>query len=99
MKVEEATKVKELLEELGEKALIARVDSFIALNEELETKKGEDYIRLSILSFLEGLLMTLKMKYPGNEKVLELYEEVRKKRAELDELFRKPAMQNLQEPM
>jgi len=96
MKVEEVEKVRALLEELGEETLIARLDSFIALNEGLETKKGEDYIKLSILSFLEGLLMTLKMKYPENEEVGELYEEIREKRAELDELFRKPKMQNLQ---
>ncbi|AHL22531.1 DUF3216 domain-containing protein [Thermococcus nautili] len=96
MKVEEAEKVRALLKELGEEALIARLDSFIALNEGLETKKGEDYIKLSILSFLEGLLMTLKMKYPGKGEVADLYEEIRAKRAELDELFRKPAMQNLQ---
>ncbi|WP_099210820.1 DUF3216 domain-containing protein [Thermococcus henrietii] len=95
MKVEEAEKVRALLKELGEEALIARLDSFIALNEGLETKKGEDYIKLSILSFLEGLLMTLKMKYPGKGEVVDLYEEIRAKRAELDELFRKPAMQNL----
>ncbi|CAI1493421.1 SAM-dependent methyltransferase [Thermococcus nautili] len=96
MKVEEAEKVRALLKELSEEALIARLDSFIALNEGLETKKGEDYIKLSILSFLEGLLMTLKMKYPGKGEVADLYEEIRAKRAELDELFRKPAMQNLQ---
>ncbi|GAB6135378.1 DUF3216 domain-containing protein [Thermococcus prieurii] len=95
MKVEEAEKVRALLKELGEEALIARLDSFIALNEGLETKKGGDYIKLSILSFLEGLLMTLKMKYPGKGEVADLYEEIRAKRAELDELFRKPAMQNL----
>ena len=96
MKVEEAEKVRALLEELGEETLIARLDSFITLNEGLGTKKGEDYIKLSILSFLEGLLMTLKMKYPENGEVGELYEEIREKRAELDELFRKPKMQNLQ---
>jgi len=95
MKVEEAEKVRALLEELGEDALIARLDSFVALNEGLETKKGEDYVKLSILGFLEGLLMSLKMKYPENGEVVELYEEIKAKRAELDELFRKPAMQNL----
>ncbi|WP_456420489.1 DUF3216 domain-containing protein [Thermococcus sp.] len=96
MKVEEVERVRELLERQGEEALIVRLDSFIALNEGLETKKGEDYIRLSILSFLEGLLLSLKMKYPGNGEIIELYEEIKEKRAELDELFRKPAMQNLQ---
>ncbi|WP_297534799.1 DUF3216 domain-containing protein [Thermococcus sp.] len=96
MKVEEAERVRELLKELGEDALIARLDSFIALNEGLETKKGEDYIKLSILGFLEGLLTTLKMKYPENGEVVKLYEEIKAKRAELDKFFRKPAMQNLQ---
>ncbi|WP_297062497.1 DUF3216 domain-containing protein [Thermococcus sp.] len=96
MKVEEVERVKALLIELGEKELIERIDSFVRLNEGLETKKGEDYIRLSILSFLEGLLMSLKLKYPENEKVRGLYSEISAKRAELDELFRKPAMQNLQ---
>lgn len=95
MKVEEVERVKAILEELGERELIERVESFVRLNEGLETKKGEDYIRLSILSFLEGLLMSLKLKYPGNEKLSELYSEINAKRAELDELFRKPAMQNL----
>ena len=96
MKVEEVERVRELLEKLGEEALIVRLDSFIALNEGLETKRGEDYIRLSILGFLEGLLLSLKMKYPGKGEIIEVYEEIKAKRVELDELFRKPAMQNIQ---
>ena len=96
MKMEEVEKTRALLEELGEKVLIARLDSFVRLNEGLETKKGEDYVKLSILGFLEGMLMTLKTKYGEEEKVTRLYEEIRVKRAELDELFRKPKMQNLQ---
>jgi len=96
MKMEEVEKTRALLEELGEKVLIARLDSFVALNEGLETKKGEDYVKLSILGFLEGMLMTLKTKYGEEEKVTRLHEEIRVKRAELDELFRKPKMQNLQ---
>jgi len=96
MKVEEVERVRELLERLGEEALIVRLDSFIALNEGLETKRGEDYIRLSILGFLEGLLLSLKMKYPGKGEIIEVYEEIKAKRVELDELFRKPAMQNIQ---
>ena len=96
MKVYEVERTRTLLEELGEKALVRRIDSFLRLNEGLETKKGEDYIRLSILSFLEGMLLSLKMKYPQNVKVEKLYDEIRAKRSELDELFRKPAMQNLQ---
>ena len=96
MKMEEVEKTRALLEELGEKVLITRLDSFVRLNEGLETKKGEDYVKLSILGFLEGMLMTLKTKYGENEKVARLYEEIRAKRAELDELFRKPKMQNLE---
>ena len=96
MKMEEVEKTRALLEELEEKVLIARLNSFVRLNEGLETKKGEDYVKLSILGFLEGMLMTLKTKYGEDEKVARLYEEIRAKRAELDELFRKPKMQNLQ---
>ncbi|WP_457741832.1 DUF3216 domain-containing protein [Thermococcus sp.] len=96
MNVEEVERVRALLKELNEETLIARLDAFLRFNEGLETKKGEDYIRLSILSFLEGLLMSLKIKYPENRKIKELYEEIRAKRAELDELLRKPKMQNIQ---
>ena len=96
MRIEEIEKAKALLEELGEEALVRRIESFVRLNEGLETKKGEDYIKLSILSFLEGMLLSLKMKYPENERVKRLHDEISAKRAELDELFRKPAMQNLQ---
>jgi len=96
VKVEEVERVRKLLERLGEEALSARLDSFVALNEGLETKRGEDFIRLSILGFLEGMLTSLRMKYPDNEDVEGLYQEIKAKRRELDELFRKPAMQNLQ---
>ncbi len=96
MKMEEVEKTRVLLEELGEKALIVRLDSFVMLNEGLETKKGRDYVRLSVLGFLEGMLITLKTKYMDEENVARLYEEIRAKRAELDELFRRPKMQNLQ---
>lgn len=94
--MEEVEKTRVLLEELGEKALIVRLDSFVMLNEGLKTKKGRDYVRLSVLGFLEGMLMTLKTKYMDEENVARLYEEIRAKRAELDELFRRPKMQNLQ---
>ncbi|WP_297417350.1 DUF3216 domain-containing protein [Thermococcus sp.] len=96
VEVPEVEEVRKLLEELDEKALLARLDSFVTLNDGLETKRGEDYIKLSILSFLEGLLTSLRMKYPKKEeRVGKLYEEIKAKRMELDELFRKPAMQNL----
>ncbi|QDA31727.1 DUF3216 domain-containing protein [Thermococcus indicus] len=95
--VPEVTEVRNLLEELGENALITRLDSFVALNEGLESKKGEDFIKVSILGFLEGITTTLRMKYPGDERVARLHERVRARRAELDELFRKPKMSNLGE--
>jgi len=93
--VPEVEEVRELLEELNERALIARLDSFVRLNEGLESKRGEDFIRVSILGFLEGLLVSLKRKYPSDSRVKDLYERVSARRQELDELFRKPAMQNL----
>ncbi|ASJ09477.1 methyltransferase [Thermococcus siculi] len=93
--VPEVGEVRKLLEDLDEKALIARLDSFVRLNEGLESKRGEDFIRVSILGFLEGLLVSLMKKYPGDSRIRELYESVSAKRRELDELFRKPAMQNL----
>ncbi len=95
VEVPEVEEVRKLLEELDEEALLARLDSFVTLNDGLETKRGEDYIKLSILSFLEGLLTSLRMKYPKKGRVGKLYEEVKAKRMELDELFRKPAMRNL----
>ncbi|NJE04819.1 DUF3216 domain-containing protein [Thermococcus sp. M36] len=93
--VPEIWEVRKLLEELNEKALIARLDSFVRLNEGLETKKGEDFIKVSILGFLEGILVSLRRKYPENSEVRGLLEMVSARRQELDELFRKPAMQNL----
>ncbi|ASJ02685.1 methyltransferase [Thermococcus profundus] len=95
VEVPEVDEVRELLEGLGEKALIARLDSFIALNEGLESKRGEDFIRVSILGFLEGLLVSLRKKYPDEQRIEALYERISARRQELDELFRKPAMQNL----
>ncbi|WP_297093312.1 DUF3216 domain-containing protein [Thermococcus sp.] len=90
VEVPEVVEVRKLLEELDEKALIARLDSFVRLNEGLETKKGEDFIKVSILGFLEGTLVSLRRKYPENEKVEGLLERVSKRRAELDTKFRKP---------
>ena len=90
VEVPEVVEVRKLLEELDEKALIARLDSFVRLNEGLETKKGEDFIKVSILGFLEGTLVSLRRKYPENEKVEGLLERVSKRRVELDTKFRKP---------
>ncbi len=90
VEVPEVVEVRKLLEELDEKALIARLDSFVRLNEGLESKKGEDFIKVSILGFLEGTLVSLRRKYPENEKVEGLLERVSKRRAELDTKFRKP---------
>jgi len=97
VEVPEVGEVRELLEELGERVLIARLDSFVALNEGLETKKGKEFIEVSILGFLEGLLVTLGDKYPGDEKVTGLLERVRTRREELDELFRKPRIPYLED--
>ncbi|WP_456368317.1 DUF3216 domain-containing protein [Thermococcus sp.] len=95
--VPEVDEVKALLRNLGEKPLIDRIDSFVTLNSGLESKRGEDFIRVSILGFLEGMLVSLRRKYPENPDVERLYLKVSSKRRELDELFRKPAMQNLRE--
>jgi len=96
VEVPEVEEVRKLLEKLGERELMARLDSFVALNDGLESKRGEDFIRVSILGFLEGVLTVLRGKYPGNAEIAELHGRVSERRKELDELFRKPAMQNLQ---
>jgi len=96
VQVPEVKEVRKLLENLGERELMTRLDSFVALNEGLESKRGEDFIRVSILGFLEGVLTALRGRYPGNTEVKSLHERISARRAELDELFRKPAMQNLQ---
>ncbi|ACJ16430.1 hypothetical protein, conserved [Thermococcus onnurineus NA1] len=89
MNVPEIEELKKLCEELGEKELIARIDSFVALNEGLESKKGKEFIEVSILGFAEGMLTSLRAKYPGDERVVKLLERVSARRAELDEQFRK----------
>ncbi|WP_297458728.1 DUF3216 domain-containing protein [Thermococcus sp.] len=88
--VPEVGEVRKLLDKLGESALIERLDSFVALNEGLETKKGKEFIEVSILGFLEGTLVSLRRKYQGNEKVEGLLERISKRRTELDIKFRKP---------
>ncbi|MDV3103296.1 DUF3216 domain-containing protein [Thermococcus waiotapuensis] len=90
--VPEVEEVRKLLEELNEKALVARLDSFLRLNEGLESKKGKDFIEVSVLGFLEGVLTVLRAKYPGKEKVEALYVRVKSRREELDEQFRKPGI-------
>ncbi|ASJ00324.1 DUF3216 domain-containing protein [Thermococcus gorgonarius] len=94
--VPEVEEVKKLLEELDEKALIARLDSFVRLNEGLESKKGKEFIEVSILGFLEGILMVMRRKYPEDTRVEELYEKVKARRSELDEQFRKPRIPYLE---
>lgn len=89
MKVQEIEELRALCEELGETAIVARIDSFMRLNEGLETKKGKEFIEVSILGFAEGLLVSLKRKYPENEKIRKLLERVNERRAELDAKFRK----------
>ncbi|HDZ36316.1 MAG TPA: DUF3216 domain-containing protein [Thermococcus sp.] len=89
MKVQEIEELRALCEELGETAIVARIDSFMRLNEGLETKKGKEFIEVSILGFAEGLLVSLKRKYPENEKIRKLLERVSERRAGLDEQFRR----------
>jgi len=93
--VREVDKVKALLKDLGEIDLIERVNSFVMLNEGLEGKRGREFIEVSVLGFLEGILLTLKMKR-NDPRVTELYKRVRKRRAELDEMFRKPRIPYLE---
>ena len=97
VEVPEVDEVRKLLEKLDERALIARLDSFVALNEGLESKKGKEFIEVSILGFLEGVLTALRGKYPENEDVEGLYRRVVERRAELDRLFRKPRIPYLEE--
>ena len=97
VEVPEVDEVRRLLEKLDERVLIARLDSFVALNEGLETKKGKEFIEVSILGFLEGILTVMKEKYPHNGEVVDLYSMVVKRRRELDELFRKPRIPYLEE--
>ncbi|ASJ07397.1 DUF3216 domain-containing protein [Thermococcus pacificus] len=93
----EVEEVKKLLEELEEEALLARLESFVRLNEGLESKKGKEFIEVSILGFLEGILTVLRGKYPGKEDVEALYRKVKGRREELDEQFRKPRIPYLEE--
>ncbi|WP_297501524.1 DUF3216 domain-containing protein [Thermococcus sp.] len=97
MEVPEVEEVKALLERLGERELIGRVDSFVRMNEGLEAKRGEDFIAVSILGFLEGILTVLGERYPEDKDVRELHEKVRARRAELDEQFRRPRIPYLEE--
>jgi len=96
IEVPEVEEVRKLLEKLDERVLIARLDSFVALNEGLETKKGKEFIEVSILGFLEGVLTALRGKYPENGDVEGLYRRVVERRAELDRLFRKPRIPYLE---
>ncbi|WP_297068331.1 DUF3216 domain-containing protein [Thermococcus sp.] len=87
--VPEVGEVRKLLEDLGEGSLVERLDSFMTLNEGLENKRGREFIEVSVLAFLQGVLTTLRLKYPENEKLASLHEMVKNRREELDAMFRK----------
>lgn len=95
--MEEVEKVKALCRELGEEHLVRAVDSFVSLQKELSSKKGEDFINIAILGFIEGILVSLSRKHE-NEKIYELLEEVKAKRAELEEKFKKPRVPLFENP-
>ncbi len=97
VEVREVEEVRKLLEALGEKILITRLDSFVALNEGLESKRGKEFVEVSILGFLEGILTVLREKYPENEEVKKIHSRVTKKMEELDRLFRKPRIPYLED--
>ncbi|WP_456366830.1 DUF3216 domain-containing protein [Thermococcus sp.] len=97
MEVPEVNEVEALLERLGEEGLVGRVESFVRMNEGLEAKRGEDFIAVSILGFLEGVLTVLRERYPEDGEVKALYERVRTRREDLDEQFRKPGIPLLEE--
>lgn len=84
--MEEVERVKRLCASRGREDLVARIDSFVEMMRGLESKKGEEFIRLQVYGFLEGILV-------GIEESGELLEEIRAKRRALDELFRKPRVQ------
>lgn len=88
--MEEAEKVKALCEKLGEKDLLGTIDSFVLIQRELSTKKGEDFVNVAILGFLEGMLVSLRKKYPQNQDIQGLLGLIRTKREGLEEKFRKP---------
>jgi len=95
MEIGEVEEVKELLKNLGEERLLKTLESFESLWKELKTKNGEDYARLVMLSFMEGMLVSLRDKH-GDARVGRLHKRVKMKRSKLDERFRKPKMGNLQ---
>ena len=90
MEVVEET--KKLCHELGEEDVAKRIDSFVALNEELEPKKGREFIEAGIYGFLEGVLITIKCKISDTQqgaKVEELLNEVRHRRRKLEAKLKK----------
>jgi len=97
VEVPEVEEVKALLKRLGEEGLVERVESFVRMNDGLEAKRGGDFIAVSILGFLEGILTVLRDRYPEDGDVNALYERIRARRAELDEQFRKPIIPYLEE--
>ncbi|WP_456453715.1 DUF3216 domain-containing protein [Thermococcus sp.] len=82
--------LKTLCMELGEEGLIPRIESFVSLNRELESKKGKEFVDAAILGFAEGILTTLRLRHPGDGRVEKLLERVNTRRKELDMMFRKP---------
>ncbi|AEH24357.1 DUF3216 domain-containing protein [Pyrococcus yayanosii] len=80
--------VKELCRELGEEGLITTIDSFVSLNRELEGKRGNEFVEIAVLGFLEGILTTLKIRHEDG-RIDALLGKVRARREELEALFRR----------
>ncbi|ASJ11084.1 methyltransferase [Thermococcus sp. P6] len=90
MELPEVVEARKLLEDLKEGKLMERLDHFVRLNEGLESKKGKEFVEVSLLGFLEGMLLILRSRYPSDERVGRLYEKISERRRELDALFRRP---------
>ncbi|WP_048148534.1 DUF3216 domain-containing protein [Palaeococcus ferrophilus] len=84
--MEDVERVKRLCASLGRDDLVRRIDSFVGMTRALESKRGEDFIKLQVYGFLEGILV-------GIGEAEELLGEIREKRRALDELFRNPRVQ------
>ena len=97
MELPEINELRALCEELGEKRLIAEIEAFIRMSEGLESKKGKEFIEVSLLGFAEGILVSLRRKHPEDERISELLMKVSMRRAKLDEMLRKPEIPFLKE--
>lgn len=84
--MEDVERVKRLCASVGREDLVRRIDSFVEMIKTLESKRGEDFIKLQVYGFLEGILV-------GIGEAEELLGEIREKRRVLDELFRKSRLQ------